>query len=315
MLNNLHLTEYCAQTRDIISDSVNVCDAEVTDSNTTCAAVVDLSSTNVYASVVRNVDQHTCYASGCSDEGDRDNNDGNDNKNISDDQEYIDVSGSAHEEGYTYTQQDNPKGQCVQVCANRDLEEHSRNPYGICIGQSNHNNHLRSMTYSKPTYGLSHNKVSCSASIQTASSQSQQMDALTSQVSVPRLTVCQPDNNQVSTPRRDPPGSCVTTNQNGNITPTSPAESDHTDNCSWPKFMQRIGYPHIEPPPEGDDQNNQTTLEINGTLNLTMDSDTYNDPAAADFSKWPFPAKELPHTLANIYDQVKTYGCHNYAGA
>ena len=79
--------------------------------------------------------------------------------------------------------------------------------------------------------------------------------------------------------------------------------------------MQRIGYPHIEPPPEGDDQNNQTTLEINGTLNLTMDSDTYNDPAAADFSKWPFPAKELPHTLANIYDQVKTYGCHNYAGA
>ena len=75
MPNNLHLTEYCAQTHDIISDSVNVCDAEVTDSNTTCAAVVDLSSTNVYASVVRNVDQHTCYASGCSDEGDRDNND------------------------------------------------------------------------------------------------------------------------------------------------------------------------------------------------------------------------------------------------
>ena len=128
------------------------------------------------------------------------------------------------------------------------------------------------------------------------------MDALTSQVSVPRLTVCQPDNNQVSTPRRDPPGSCVTTNQNDNTTPTSPAESDHTDNRSWPKFMQRIGYPHIEPPPEGDDQNNQTTLEINGTLNLTMDSDTYNDPAAPDFSKWPFPAKELPHTLANIYD-------------
>ena len=107
----------------------------------------------------------------------------------------------------------------------------------------------------------------------------------------------------MSTPRRDPPGSCVTTNQNDNTTPTSPAESDHTDNCSWPKFMQRIGYPHIEPPPEGDDQNNQTTLEINGTLNLiTMGSDTYNDPAAPDFSKWPFPAKELPHTLANIYD-------------
>ena len=207
-----------------------MCDAEVTDSNTTCAAVVDLSSTNVYASVVRNVD---------------------------------------------------------------------------------HNNNLRSMTYSKPTYGLSHNKVSCSASIQTGSSQSQQMDAFTSQVSVPRLTVCQPDNNQVSTPRRNPPGSCITTNQNDNATPTSPAESDHTDNCSWPKFMQCIGYPHIEPPPEGHDQNNQTTLEINGTLNLTMDSDTYNDPAAPDFSKWPFPAKELPHTLANIYDQVKTYGCHN----
>ena len=139
MPNNLHLTEYCAQTRDIISDSVNACDAEATDSNTTCAAVVDLSSTNVYASVVRNVDQHTRYASGCSDEGDRDNNDGNDNKNISDDQEYIDVSGNAHEEGYTYTQQDNPKEQCVQVCANRDLEEHSCDPYGICIGQNNHN--------------------------------------------------------------------------------------------------------------------------------------------------------------------------------
>ena len=121
------------------------------------------------------------------------------------------------------------------------------------------------------------------------------------------------------------PAPPIDTQYLGEIGNSADSRVDYT----MPEFMKRIGYPAPPPvkgetdstrdlPQEDRDPNLEepSTCDITGdTGNNTHNPDKYQNAQFNQYGNWPFPAAEVDHTTALIYDKVRSAGVPNYKGA